>query len=221
MLWSLAASRPGPGGLPAAGATSGAAVVARGPRPSREEASTDEAGFRAFYEATARPLWAYLVRSCGDRALADDLVQESYYRLLRSRFAGEGAEHRKNYLFRIATNLVRDHFRRRRPEEPAAEGSEPAAAETGGPLGLRQDLARVLDRLDPRERQLVWLAHVEGASHREIGELLRVEEGSVRVLLFRARRKLAGLLREAGLAPDGPERGPSAGGRDRNLEVTR
>jgi RNA polymerase sigma-70 factor (ECF subfamily) len=215
MLWSLAASRPGPGG-----ATAGAAVVARGPRPSREEASTDEAGFRAFYEATARPLWAYLVRSCGDRALADDLVQESYYRLLRSRFAGEGAEHRKNYLFRIATNLVRDHFRRRRPEEPAAEGSEPAAAETGGPLGLRQDLARVLDRLDPRERQLVWLAHVEGASHREIGELLRVEEGSVRVLLFRARRKLAGLLREADLAPGGPERGPSAGGRDRDLEVT-
>jgi RNA polymerase sigma-70 factor (ECF subfamily) len=220
MLWSLAASRPGPGGLPAGGATAGGAVATRGPRPSREEASTDEAGFRAFYEATARPLWAYLVRSCGDRALADDLVQESYYRLLRSRFAGEGAGHRKNYLFRIATNLVRDHFRRRRSEEPAAEGSEPAAAETGGPLGLRQDLARVLDRLDPRERQLVWLAHVEEASHREIGELLRVQEGSVRVLLFRARRKLAGLLREEGLAPDGPEPGPSAGGRDRNLEVT-
>jgi RNA polymerase sigma-70 factor (ECF subfamily) len=216
MLWSLAASSPGPGGLVSGEPVAG--VASRGPRPSREEASTDEAAFQGFYEATARPLWAYLVRSSGDRALADDLLQESYYRLLRAGFSGEGAEHRKNYLFRIAGNLVRDHFRRRRPEEPAGDRPEPAAAESDAPLGLGQDLARVLARLEPRERQLVWLAHVEGASHREIGGLLRVQEKSVRVLLFRARRKLAGLLREAGLAPlDGTE----TDARGSSSEVTR
>lgn len=218
MLWSFAASCPSPGGLPVAAAAAGAGISARGPGPSREEAATDEADFRGFYEATARPLWAYLVRSCGDRALADDLLQESYYRLLRSGFAGEGAEHRKNYLYRIAGNLVRDHFRRRRPEEPAGDRPEPAAAESDAPLGLGQDVARVLARLEPRERQLVWLAHVEGASHREIGGLLRVQEKSVRVLLFRARRKLAGLLREAGLAPLG---GPATDVGESTSEVTR
>jgi RNA polymerase sigma-70 factor, ECF subfamily len=217
MLWSLAASSPGPGGLVSGEPVAG--VASRGPRPSREEASTDEAAFQGFYEATARPLWAYLVRSSGDRALADDLLQESYYRLLRSGFTGEGAEHRKNYLYRIAGNLVRDHFRRRRPEEPPAAGSEPAAAETDGPPGLRLDLSRVLARLEPRERQLVWLAHVEGASHREIGELLGVKEESVRVLLFRARQKLAGLLREEGLAPEPAAAGLPAGAGDRPSEV--
>jgi len=220
MLWSFAASYPSPGGLPVPGGTAGAGVSARGPRPSREETATDEADFRELYEETARPLWAYLVRSCGDPALADDLLQESYYRLLRSGFAGEGAEHRKNYLYRIATNLVRDHFRRRRPEEPAAGLPEPTAAEAAPP-GLRSDLSRVLARLEPRDRQLVWLAHVEEASHREIGRLLRVREKSVRVLLFRARRKLAGLLREEGLAPRAPRGEPEKGRRERSSEVTR
>ena len=73
---------------------------------------TEEA-FRAFYEQTSRPVWAYLARITGDGRLADDLLQEAYYRLLRTRSDFESDDHRRNYLFRIATNLVRDHRRRR------------------------------------------------------------------------------------------------------------
>ena len=67
--------------------------------------SEDE--FRAFYERTARPLWAYLARTTGEPHTADDLLQESYYRLLRCTVAFDDDIHRKNYLFRIATNLLR------------------------------------------------------------------------------------------------------------------
>ena len=77
-----------------------------------------EEAFRAFYELTARGLWAYLSRISGDRRLADDLLQEAYYRLLRSNVAFESDDHRRNYLYRIATNLVRDD--RRRPRADAA-----------------------------------------------------------------------------------------------------
>jgi RNA polymerase sigma-70 factor (ECF subfamily) len=49
-------------------------------------------------------------------------------------------------------------------------------------------------RLKDRERQLLWLAYVEGASHKEIADSTGLKAGSVRLLLFRARRKLADLI---------------------------
>jgi RNA polymerase sigma-70 factor (ECF subfamily) len=72
----------------------------------------DEDAFRAFYDRTSRALWAYLSRMTGDGHAADDLLQESYYRFLRTRVDYESEAHRRNYLFRIATNLVRDSRRR-------------------------------------------------------------------------------------------------------------
>ncbi len=73
----------------------------------------NEETFRVFYEQTARAVWIYLARMTGDGRLADDLLQEAYYRFLRTRAEFESDDHRRNYLFRIATNLVRDHRRRR------------------------------------------------------------------------------------------------------------
>src|SRR4029079_5316942 len=56
----------------------------------------DEDAFRAFYERTSRPLWAYLARCSGDRQLADDLLQEAYYRLLRTSGNYADEAHRRN-----------------------------------------------------------------------------------------------------------------------------
>src|SRR5918993_718416 len=72
----------------------------------------DEEAFRAFYDRTARPLWAYLSRITGDRQAADDLLQETYYRFLRARAPHEDDRHRRNSLFQIGTNLARDRYRR-------------------------------------------------------------------------------------------------------------
>ena len=66
--------------------------------------------FRLFYDRNARPLWAYLSRLAGDRQAADDLLQESFYRFLRANVALDSDAHRKHYLYRIATNLVRDGY---------------------------------------------------------------------------------------------------------------
>jgi RNA polymerase sigma-70 factor, ECF subfamily len=59
---------------------------------------------------------------------------------------------------------------------------------------LRLDMIRMFQQLTPQQRQMMWLAYVEGADHREIAAALGLREGSVRVLLHRARRRLASLI---------------------------
>lgn len=166
----------------------------------------DEEAFRAFYEQTARPLWVYLARTTGDARLADDLLQESYFRFLRARPALVSDDHRRRYLFRIATNLVHDERRRPRPDRSSgrAEDDEPPAADidTAGRIARRIDLSRAMQRLKPRERNLLWLAYAQGWSHEEIAATLGLKSASLKALLHRARRRLAALLTNPGSAGD-------------------
>jgi RNA polymerase sigma-70 factor (ECF subfamily) len=163
----------------------------------------DEESFRIVYERTARPLWAYLARTSGNPVLADDLLQECYCRFLSLANPPQGDAHRRNYLFRIATNLLRDHWRaERRHGETALENTDlPSQDHEMANVPLRSDLGQALAKLKPRERQLLWLAYAEGASHKEIAKTSGMKEASIRPLLFRARKKLLALLGGARLEP--------------------
>lgn len=169
----------------------------------------DEDAFRAFYERTARPLWSYLSRMTSDSHAADDLLQESFYRFLRTRGSWESESHRRAYLFRIATNLVLDGRRRARRGQtvPLPDSDQSAIPAAGGDLAeasvRRTDLRRAMDRLRPRDRALLWLAYAQGHAHTEIAQTLGVRSGSVKLLLFRARRKLADILRSAPVRSNG------------------
>jgi RNA polymerase sigma-70 factor, ECF subfamily len=165
----------------------------------------DESAFRIFHEQTARPLLAYLVRACGDRHLAEDIRQEAYCRFLTVRVPSMDERQARSYLFQIATNLMRDKWRRRKEEPIEDDTPEPVspAPNHDAELGIRQ----AFERLKPRERQLLWLAYVEGSNHKEIAACTGLRAASIRLLLFRARRKLADLLR--------------AESRPRNCEVTK
>lgn len=157
----------------------------------------DEDAFRAFYDRTCAALWGYLSRISGDRQLADDLLQEAYYRLLRAGERFESEAHRRNYLYRIATNLVRDSRRKIRPlqDEDVELASLPAdQGGTADPDRLA-DVRRALRKLRPRERALLWLAYAHGSTHGEIAQVLGLKTGSVKQLLFRARRRMAALLK--------------------------
>lgn len=159
----------------------------------------DEEAFRAFYERTARSLWAYLSRITGDRQVCDDLLQEAYYRFLRAGAIPDTEAHRRNYLFRIATNLVHDARRRRQLAPPMVFDPVEASADDdiAGRVQRSADLGRGLAQLKPRERDMLWLAYAQGSSHREIAETLGVKAASVKLLLYRARRRLAALLLRA------------------------
>ena len=186
----------------AAGLTLPLVVEARprtgNPRPM------DEGRFEVFYRRTAGSLWSYLFRMTGDEAVADDLLQKTFFRFLRANPVLASEEHQRRWLFRTATNLALDHFRETKRERSRAELSEVRATIPAMEPRevLRHDMMKTFAELKPRERALLWLAHVEEADHDDIGEALGVKTKSVKVLLFRARRKLGELLSRKGLGPE-------------------
>jgi len=175
------------------------------PRTGRPGRPMDEARFEMFYRRTAGALWSYLFRMTGDAAAADDLLQKSFFRFLRANPELATEEHQRRWLFRTATNLAMDHFRehkreRKREEETARDHEAGPAMEAR--QVLRHDMMKTFAELKPRERALLWLAHVEEADHEHISEALGVKAKSVKVLLFRARKRLGELLTVKGLAPE-------------------
>jgi RNA polymerase sigma-70 factor (ECF subfamily) len=176
----------------------------------------DSDAFAAFYSRSARPLWAYLARVSADPALADDLMQESFVRFLcvsRPELSlADGEVAARRYLFRIATNLLRDHWRRPNavsieeiPEEFFAAATNADQADSQAVLGPALALMR------PRDRQILWLAHAEGYSHREIAQITGLASASIRLLLFRARRKIARILQMQAIPPVDREQDLHAG----------
>ena len=81
----------------------------------------DESAFTSFYAGTARALRAYVAHAFGDLTHVDDIVQESFLRVLRLPAAPDDPQQLRPLLFRIASNLMMDEWRRRRRATHAAE----------------------------------------------------------------------------------------------------
>src|SRR6185295_4944158 len=116
--------------------------------------------------------------------LADDLLQETYYRFLRSRSGHESDAHRRHSLFRIATNLAHDCRRRgiRAHLVPLSDDELMAVSDVAAETERREDLARAMSHLRPRERAMLWLAYAHGSTHRDIASMVGVKAESVRLL---------------------------------------
>ena len=138
-----------------------------------------ELAFQRLYDANATSIHSYLLAVSARRDVADDLLQETFCRLLlhpKSTAHLDPLELRR-YLFRIATNLLRDRHR-------------------SGDTTL--DIRAMLHHLKPRDRELLWLAYVEGMDHAEISAATGLNRLSVRTLLFRARNKAKQFLAPTG-----------------------
>jgi RNA polymerase sigma-70 factor, ECF subfamily len=157
----------------------------------------DQDTFRSFYERTSRSVWVFLWRRTGDSQMADDLLQDTYYRFLKARIQYESDAHRRNYLFRIAANLANDTYRQRVERASVSLGDHEVASrepQADASSEQRRDLDRAMSKLPARQRDALWLAYVEGSSHEEIAGVLGMKVGSIKLLLFRARRKMIKLL---------------------------
>jgi RNA polymerase sigma-70 factor, ECF subfamily len=169
----------------------------------------DAAAFDALFQASSKGLQAYLARACGDPALAEDLMQEAYLRVLSKPPRDADPRAQRAYLYTTASRVLLAHWRRSRrftwPWRAGPEDEEPMAAvpsTSPGPervMGGREAVGLGWAKLSPRQRSLLWLAYVEGFDHSELAAALGLRTASVKVLLHRARRRMAAELQAMGM----------------------
>jgi RNA polymerase sigma-70 factor, ECF subfamily len=172
------------------------ATAERAPLPQR----MDEGAFCALFREMGPAIRSYIRRVSGDAALADDILQETFYRFLRADLPVMDKFQTKAYLYRTASSLISDHWRRLKRERRWSlmeffRGEAEENTDRGG------DVRCAFEQLKTQEQTLLWLAYVEGFNHREIALTLELKEKSVRVLLFRARKKMAGVLGKESVGP--------------------
>ena len=167
-----------------------------------------------LYEKHKADVYRFARRLAGAPAEAEDLVQETWMRVVRHRSEISEERDMKAWLFTIAANLHRDALRRTRVRKllflsPRRDDEAPDAVDTApdpgpGPGGLAEqsETGRALDRalagLPDRQRTVFVLKMIEGYKHEEIGGILKIPVGTVKTLLFRAVQRLRSELKDFG-----------------------
>lgn len=154
---------------------------------------------RVSFEKEAIPhleaLLRTAVRMSGDRARAEDAVQETYLRAWRSFRTYELETNCRAWLFRILLNVLKKAAGKKR-RDPLAEAEDVEVSHKVIPLfpdadgGHRQDILAAVNHLAPEFRSVLWLVVVEGFSYKETAQMLDIPMGTVMSRLYRARREL-------------------------------
>lgn len=181
-----------------------------------------QAAYRALVERYERPLFSLLVRMLRDRALAEDLSQETFVKAFSKLDTYDRGRKFSSWLFKIGHNTAIDELRKKRlatvslassreEDAPTLEARLPAerTSEPGTRLeqvGLRGALEAAIGELRPEYREAMLLRFREGLSYEEVAEILEIPLGTLKTRLHRARKEMAGWLAEQGYEPVGQGR---------------
>ena len=193
-------------GYAAADPASDAAVMLR-------VAAGDEAGFTYLVQKYHRPMISFLYRMVHSQAVAEELAQEVFLRVYRSRESYRAEAKFTTWLYRIATNLAVNHARDTRHERAAQNvyldqpdeesGTSPEVADDRPNIeqSLMKDermgaIRKHVMALPERQRTAVLMHKYQGLDYRQIGEVLKLSESATKSLLFRAYQTLREKLKE-------------------------
>jgi len=173
----------------------------------------DESAFDYLVNKYRRPMVSFMYRMAHNAAVAEDLAQEVFLRVYRSREGYEATAKFTTWLYRIATNLAVNHARDTRHERPENMVSlDEPDQETGQTLDVadvkltaeerlvrRERLAAIRQRvqeLPERQRLAVMMHKYQQMDYRQIAEVLKLSESATKSLLFRAYETLRQQLKE-------------------------
>ena len=176
-------------------------------------AAGDEAGFNYLVERYHRPMIHFLYRMVRNQAVAEEMAQEVFLRVYRSRESYRAEAKFTTWLYRIATNLAVNHARDTKHERSAqAVYLDAPDPETGTTPDVADDEPSVEQRmlreermaairthvmaLPERQRMAVLMHKYQGMDYRQIGEVLKLSESATKSLLFRAYQSLRDKLKD-------------------------
>lgn len=169
-------------------------VLGRGAEPARERAFTE------LVERHGAGLTAFVWRLTGDRAVADDVVQETFLRVFtaRERYR-EGRASFRTWLYRIARNQALNTMRRRRVRrsEPLFEAADTQRSSPLEGLIGTEDVAQLraaLAALPPADQEVIELRYYQGMSFAEVGEVVGARASAVKQRAWRCLKRLGASL---------------------------
>lgn len=154
----------------------------------------DQIAFARLFEQYHAPILNYIHRMVGDRALAEDLTQDSFIKAYNALPGTRDDLAFKPWLYRIATNTAISSLRRKKIVQwiPFMPGHDHAAGgSVEGMVGRREDIQKVLDKLPKHYAAVLLLRHYQGLSLAETAAALEITENAAKLRLFRARKAFA------------------------------
>ena len=203
-----------PASLPGGGQVlSGSQEPASDAAIMKRAAAGDESAFNYLAEKYHRPIHHFLYRMVRNQAIAEELAQEVFLRVYRSRESYRAEAKFTTWLYRIATNLAVNHARDTKheravqnvyldaPDEQTGTRPDVACDEPSAEQRLlREERMKAIREqvmvLPERQRMAVVLHKYQGMDYREIGQVLKLSESAVKSLLFRAYQTLRETLKE-------------------------
>jgi len=156
----------------------------------------DTVAFERLFERYHAPVLNYLHRMVGDRALAEDLAQDSFVKAYRALGNTRPDLAFKAWLYRIATNTAISYLRRKKLIRwvPILGTQDYASNESiERSVGRRHDVETALKQLPTHYAAVLILRHYEGLSLAETADALGISENAAKLRLFRARKAFAGV----------------------------
>lgn len=150
----------------------------------------------SLFERHHLMLFNFFLRSCGDRAASEDLVQEVFLRILRYRHTFRGDSKFSVWMYSIARNTVADHYRKRQREQPLSEKDDehehpdPLASEALAEKHEHALLHKALARLSPEKREVLVLSRFQELKYEEIAEMLDCPVGTIKARVHWALKDL-------------------------------
>jgi RNA polymerase sigma-70 factor, ECF subfamily len=168
-----------------------------------------EAAYRELIRRYERPVFSLIYRMVRDRALAEDLAQDTFVKVLNALESYRSEYKFSSWIFKIANNVAIDQLRRREVDTLSLDGAPDAMTRddieatalqatdrTETPLAELEsrELGKLIEgaiaKLRPEYRACILLRHVEGRSYEEIAEALDLPLGTVKTYIHRARLEL-------------------------------